>query len=939
MRLRTLALAVLLVAVPARPGAAATDPARTLLLTGHDDEARRAYEQRATTDPIGAAIGVARCREAVGGADEALRGLTAAAAKRPAPALDAEIARLLFARGRHAEAQRHVDAALAADAEQPLAHYLLAELHRVAGRLDEANEAYVWFIRLYNAQQDSLRDPETLLWIGRAAAQYARWNRNSSQFHFLIDTLYPDALKLDANYWPAHLDQALLFIEKYNLRDAQGEIDAALAINPRAAAVHAARARIALQRFDLDSARTALDRALAIDPQLLPALQLRADLDMLAGGPRAALPALEAARALDPVDEQTLGRLAAVYGAVEGLRDTAHTRMAAIVAETIARNPHCGTLFAQIGASLDLLQRMPDALKAYEEARRRMPQLVEVAGQLGLEMLRLGDEQRGRAVLEEAFEADPFNARVKNTLDVLAVLEDYGTIQTPHFVIRYDLAQDSLLARYAARHLEGEVYPEVTKAFGYEPPGRTLIELFSRHNGVSGHGWFSQRMTGQPFIGTVGASTGPVVALTTPAESPFNWARVLKHEFVHVVNLQQTGYAIPRWTTEGLAVTHEGPGHPAVWEGVLSRRAACDSLFDLGSITTGFVRPSSGADWALAYYQATLYVRFLTERFGADAVPKLIAAYTAHAETPEAIRRATGLDQKAFESRYRAWVTSKVAAPTHAPCAETAADGSLPALQRAAEAAPRDPHVLARLARGYLRVSRQTEARDRAEKALAMDAHEPVATVVLAELDVANGATDQAIARLRAAIDAAPQPEPIAMLGSLMLGKKDAAEAARLARVGEQRFPGAANWLQLRIDAARAASQKDTLAALLERRADGDPDDLGVRMELARLADARNDAAALGHWALETIHVDVMSAEAHALLARADAARSRNAEAIEEFETAIRLQPGQRDWQLGLAGALAHAGQTARARALLNSLLASDPGDAKARAALEGLGR
>src|SRR5436190_518897 len=126
------------------------------------------------------------------------------------------------------------------------------ELHRVAGRLEQADDAYRWFIRYYNAHQDSLPGPEAYRWIGLGAAQYARWNRNSSQFHFLVNTLYPDALKSDSTCWPIHLEAARLFIEKYNRPDAQSELSAALAINPYAADLHAARAMIALQQFDLD---------------------------------------------------------------------------------------------------------------------------------------------------------------------------------------------------------------------------------------------------------------------------------------------------------------------------------------------------------------------------------------------------------------------------------------------------------------------------------------------------------------------------------------------------------------------------------------------------------------------------------------------------------------------------------------------------------------
>ena len=52
---------------------------------------------------------------------------------------------------------------------------------------------------------------------------------------------------------------------------------------------------------------------------------------------------------------------------------------------------------------------------------------------------------------------------------------------------------------------------------------------------------------GLPYVGTVAACTGRVIAMASPNDvrSKYNWARVLRHEFVHVVNLQQTSFNIP----------------------------------------------------------------------------------------------------------------------------------------------------------------------------------------------------------------------------------------------------------------------------------------------------------------------------------------------------------------------------------------------------------
>jgi cellulose synthase operon protein C len=942
-----LALLAFAPASPTRADSEATASARRLLLTGHYAEARQAYQRLASAEPADAAIGLARCQREVGEIDEAARGLTAALAKHSDPALHAELAWLEFERGARSVAQAHVDSALARAPDQPLARWIGAELDRVAGRLDDANEGYRWFIRFYNDKQDEIRDAETLLWIGQAAAQYARWNRNSGQFHFLVNTLYPDALQRDASYWPAHLEAALLFIEKYNPQAAAEELDTAFQTNPHAAELHAARARIALLRFDLDSARVSADRALAIDPRLLPALLVQADAQMIAVGPGAALPALEKARALDPTREETLGRLAAIYGTIDGLKDDAGSRMGAVIAEAVKRNEHCGEFFATLGSTLDLLRRYPYAAKYYEEARRRMPQLYAVHGQLGMVAMRLGDEVKARPILKDAFEADPFNVRVKNSLDVLEVLAGYRELTTDHFVIRFD-AQDSLLAAYAARRLE-DVYPVVVKDLGYAPPEKSLFEIFNRANGQSGHRWFSTRMVGMPFIGTVGACAGKMVAVTSPNDGQrFNWARVLKHEFVHVVNLQQTGFNIPHWYTEALAVTHEGETHPRDWDAILSRRAAADRLFDLDDINFGFQRPTSAEDWALAYYQAFLYARYMTETYGPGANAKMLAAYAGYLDTPAALKKSFGVTKDAFEKGYRAYVM-KIAGTgergaevgtSRAGDAKTPSHDAAASLERAIDKNPRDADLQARLARVYLDEGRPYQARSTANRALEIDPKQPKAAFVIARVNLLEGAQAQALAVLKGAFDAEhPDGEALALLLNLTIEAKDFAETERLAALGAQRFPGLADWDRGLIAAYRETKQTAKLEAALARRAEGDPDDFETRAELMRLAVDRNDEAAAGRWALEAMQIDVRYAPAHAALARAEAAAGRRDSAIGEYEAAVMLAPDKHEWRVALAREYAAAGRKDRARAAVDLVLQKDAQFPGAKELRESLGR
>src|SRR5208283_2291350 len=186
------------------------------------------------------------------------------------------------------------------------------------------------------------------------------------------------------------------------------------------------------------------------------------------------------------------------------------------------------------------------------------------------------------------------------------------------------------------------VYGEIREQYGYEPSGPTLVEIFNESHGQSGHAWFSARMIGLPYLETVAASTGRIVAMVSPGETQthgnFAWARTLKHEMVHVFNLQQTGYNIPHWFTEGLAVYSEKTPRPYRWTVLLRRKAAAGTLLDLATLNAGFTRAMSGDECQLAYCQGELYVEYMVALGGSDALKKLVAAYAESPSTEAAIR-------------------------------------------------------------------------------------------------------------------------------------------------------------------------------------------------------------------------------------------------------------------------------------------------------------
>jgi tetratricopeptide (TPR) repeat protein len=942
MRLQTRILLTLFftqpfVAITAAWGEAAKpDQARQLFLTGKYAEAREVYV--AKKDSPEAEIGVARCDIAVGKYKEATAALRKLATKEKKNATaTAILAELALGRGDYDAAKKWTAAALAIDGNQSTARWVTAELHRLAGRVDETDNAYEWFIDYYNAT-DEFTDPNDLRLVGLGAAQFARWNRVHSQFDFLVNELYPDVLSLEKNYWRAHLEAGRLFLEKYNQSDAASEFQAALKINPNAAEVHAAVAELALQNYELEKAKMSIKRALEINPNLLAAQQLQADVAFANFQPAEAEKLLTTALKLNPVAESTLGRLAAARGCVDGLgKPVPGSRIGALIDAATKRNPHAGDFYEALAGSLDALRRYPQSAHYYREAIRVMPKLTGAYGDLGMVQMRLGEEKEAREQLKKAFEVDFGNARIKNTLEVLDVLDTYETLETEHFLIRFDPKHDKLQARYVADYLE-EVYPALCKQLGYFPKEKSLFEIFNKAKNTSGHGWFSARMVGLPHIHTIGACAGKMVAMVSPGamEQKFNWARVVKHEFVHVVNLQQTNFMIPHWYTEALAVYNEGYPRPASWNQMLARRVPAGKVFNLDTINLGFIRPSSSEDWQMAYCQAELYAEYMLERFGEDALAKMLAGYADNLDTPATIERAFGVKTDDFEKGYSTFVKKVVA--DLAPASESAEPKSFAELQKAVEDDPKNVDLTAKLAMEYLKRKAYPKAGELVGKALEIDPKHQGSIYVQVRLQMLVGNNDGVVEKLEKALDKdAPQENLLQLLAGLKYKGEKFAEAAELYELGREKFPGNDKWTKLLARVYIKSEETKKLAPILANMAEADADDLTVRKKLAQMALDDEDYAAAAEWSNQGLQIDVLDIDAHRILAQTSVELKEYDRAIEEYEIAIELKPQQLGLRFALADACVQAEQKEKAVEVLQKLLELDPDYPGADVLLESL--
>ncbi|CAN5539844.1 hypothetical protein BH10PLA2_BH10PLA2_11460 [soil metagenome] len=850
--------------------------ARERWLRGNYSEAKSLYEKLAKEPAfqVPATIGLSKALQSQGEYEKAFEVVDAAAKTGSQAELLARRAELYYLRGDLEHANQDASKAIELKPECFLARWIRGRIYWDRADLKKADEEWRWFVRTYSersSKDNDIKDPDELYLVGMAGAENARWHSLSDQFRFILTDVYGDALKADKNFWLAEYAAGVLLLEKYNRGEAIAALDKALTINPNAAEALTAKGISSLQRFEAREAEQFADRALRINPRLSAALRLKADLCLMTSDIAGARKYLDKAKAVNPVDEETMGRICACL-----LLEKKVDECSALIEQVGTVDPQPGLLFQTIASTLEDRKRYKDAEVYYKKAISARPMVPAGLNSVGMLYMRMGREKDAKDVLTRAFRADEFNVRVSNTLKVLRHLEKYETLKTDHFEIRYDPKEDLHLARYMGQFLE-RVFDELNKQFNYEPPIPILVEIFNSHE------MFSGRTIALPDLHTIGASTGRMIAMVSPnsktLRQPFNWARVMNHEMVHVFNLEQTNFQCPHWFTEGLAVISEGYPRPATWNELLKQRVASNNLLDLDSIDLGFIRPRSQLEWNLAYCQSQLYIQYIQATFGPKAIADLLDAFSNGLETTAALEKVCHVSKADFEKGYKKHL-AKVVEGMHGKTAEKLL--TYTQLLQKHDERPDDPEISALLAEQLLLRRDRIEARKLVEGVLAKKPEHPLAAYVKARLLLDAGDEEAARALLEKALDRKnPNAKVVQILGKLYYESKAFDKAADLYALQHAAEPTENKWL---IELGRAYTQlgkRDKLIEVLEQLTLADPDDILQRKKLAGMFAEDGKMAQAERYARQALEIDVLDKTARSILEKALTAQKKTAELAE----------------------------------------------------------
>lgn len=827
-------------------------------------------------------------------------------------------AELFYKTGQYKKGEAAANFAIQQNAEHPLAHLVLADIYTETGRLKKGHDGYRWFVRYYNRVQP--KDANSLLLTGRGSAQYARWNSASQIFDFVVNTLCVDALAADELSWQAYSLSGKLLLEKFNRAQSIPDFKKGLAINPQATDLWVSLGEADAQKYRWAEAEKLADKALKINPQHLGAFHLKMNVQLAAGHIEKTLQLAQRALKINPQHQTTLSYLAACYYLQEGAPDKKQlqtvlknfesidkvhlkkpSRLLKLLTALAKQNSHPGYFFDQLGTLLELKMKFTAAEQFYNQAIIAMPKLPSPKTSLGMLYMRVGKTKEATKMLNDAFRADPYHVRVSNMRKVLRVLKGYDVIATEHFVVRVDSKYDRLLGEYMSDYLE-EIHPELIKQFGYEPLQRTQFEIFNKSKGVSAHGWFSARMVGLPWIQTIGASTGMIVALASPTASPkpYNWARVLKHEYVHIITLQQTNFNIPHWFTEALAVTSEGTPRPDKWNELLLQRVPQEKLWTLSNLNDGFTRPESPDDWQFAYCQSRLYAQYMIEKHGKEVIPKLLELYRKGKPTAEAVPQATGVSLEQFEKGYLKYL-KKITATLQGR-KNVAETKSLKELQQAHADKPNDLKISARLAFSLYKNNKLSKARKLAKKILKKDSTLPRAALVIALLELKSADNEAAIDVLTPALNKEnPHPQLLTLLAKTELAEEHFKKATTLYELGEKNFPHNLEWTKGLATLYLQTKNESKLKTVLTKLAEHDSDNPLYRKKLAKMSlENKEYTAAIKH-ARMALHVDVLDAEIHHVLGVAYRENKQPKRARKELKIALELKPKDKEIEKDLS--------------------------------------
>jgi cellulose synthase operon protein C len=507
------------------------------------------------------------------------------------------------------------------------------------GRLDEARGCYsklaaspnpylraegLWGIESYKSANDTFRQAVSAS-PGDAHVR-VRWGRFFLERYQPADAaaLFNEALKIDKNSAEALLGAALVASGGYEAAAVE-LANRALKADPALVEARELLARMALEDSNPAKAVEEADKAIAASPEAFDAMAVRASVDLLQS---------------------------------KAPQGKAESPWFARIAEI---NPVYGEAHALAGHFFVINRRYEEGIAEYRKAIELTPRLWRAHADLGVNLMRLGQDEEAHRHLELCFNNGYQSTETVNSLRLMDTYRKFDTIRKGDIVLKLSKKESALLEPYFAAELQRAV-DTYEKKYKLKLPGPVTVEVYPNHED------FAVRTMGLPGLGALGVTFGLSVAMDSPSGRPpgsFHWASTMWHELSHVYVLTATHHRVPRWFAEGLAV-HEETAVSPDWGDRLDphviRAIADKKLLPIAELDRGFIRPSYPQQILISYFQGGKICDYINERWGYSKLLDMIREFAAMKTTPEVIESQLGMKPETFDKEFLAWLDTKVGA-------------------------------------------------------------------------------------------------------------------------------------------------------------------------------------------------------------------------------------------------------------------------------------
>ncbi len=489
---------------------------------------------------------------------------------------------------------------------------LAHEVFQMNGRAVAAEEVIEEINDLHGSRSWAYRDPENVVALGSAAVLMG------ADPKLVLDNFFEPAKKVAPKLRDSYLAAGQLALEKQDYGLAGKYFAQGLKEHPDDPDMHFGMAR-AFAPDNRQEMVKSIERAFNQNARHVPAMLLLVDHLIDSEAYSEAEEKLKKAEETNP-DHPEIWAFRAVIAHVNSQPDLEE----AAQQKALKLNPMNPRVAHLIGLKLSQKYRFQEGSEFQRKATAWDGKYLPAKFQLAQDLLRLGEESEGWALAEAVHKADAYNVGAYNLVTLKDTLSKFETFTNEHFTIRMSEHERAIygddvmgLLTRAQRTLCGKYKSTLS--------GPTVVEIFPEQKD------FAIRTFGMPGgEGYLGVCFGRVITANSPASQaahPANWQAMLWHEFCHVVTLQLTRNRMPRWLSEGISVYEERVANPTWGQSMNPRYRELimkGELKAIDDLSAAFMAPEDDLHLQFAYYQSYLVVEHIVQKYGQQAIEKIL---------------------------------------------------------------------------------------------------------------------------------------------------------------------------------------------------------------------------------------------------------------------------------------------------------------------------